>query len=431
MSVGGISGGAPLRDAAAGAASAAAPAPVAGGAAAPPADAALRSAFPQGLAAELRSGARGPQVVAVQYALGRLGYLTALADGLYGAKTAAAVSAFQREARLPETGTVDARTLGALDRALASYQPEPPAARAANPLAYLSDWAGLPGLSKIEIRDRSRPIDWSHPEIQAAYGKFVGEYWEVMKANRVEADCKTLALFFMDQFRAKVKADTGAALPLPSSREGRIPPGQWTAATAARPLGFFDRFSKLPKVRPGYSAAQEIQKLDPKQSMIFGVNLRRAGVDANAVARAARTVTPWDPARNNGGDETRAEVPLQDMKPGDIVFIDHTGDGKFDHTVNVVGVERDGGGRVTRLKLAVGSFDDMKDADGATAPRGLHEVNNYAEEVTVDVGPDGRIAGSAVTWSSEPSYLVAPRYSARTTLMELRPGGRLKVARWG
>src|SRR5688572_31612274 len=50
-----------------------------------------------------------------------------------------------------------------------------------------------------------RSVNWKHPEVQAAYGKFVSEYWGVLKENRVEADCKTVALFFMDQFRSKVK----------------------------------------------------------------------------------------------------------------------------------------------------------------------------------------------------------------------------------
>ena len=58
------------------------------------------------------------------------------------------------------------------------------------------------------------------------------------------------------------------------------------------------------------------------------------------------------------------------LNPGDVLFIDHTGDGQVDHMANVVKVERDAAGKVTRLVLATGSFDDMKDADGATAPRG-------------------------------------------------------------
>ncbi len=72
----------------------------------------------------------------------------------------------------------------------------------------------------------------------------------------------------------------------------------------------------------------------------------------------------------------------------------------------------------------------VTDANGATAPNGLGEVNNYTEEVTIDLDAAGRVARSRVTWSSEPSWLVEPRYSARTLLMEMKPGGRLSVGRW-
>ncbi|MBL9038701.1 MAG: hypothetical protein JNG84_09325 [Archangium sp.] len=73
----------------------------------------------------------------------------------------------------------------------------------------------------------------------------------------------------------------------------------------------------------------------------------------------------------------------------------------------------------------------MKDASGATAPRGLYEVNNYAEEVTVTFSPTGRIQSSTVTWSSEPDYLVKSRYAARSTIMELDAGGKVMLGRWG
>ena len=426
MSVGGVGGN--HFDLTTGAGPASAPAaPAAGGV---PADAALAKAFGSGFSGVVAAGARGDRVVAAQYALGRLGFFHTPVDGGFGPKTADAVRAFQAAKGLAATGSVDAPTLSALDAALRAVPASTPAARAADPVAYLSGFQGF-GLSRVTVGDRSKPVGWDHPEIRAAYGKFVGEYWPVLKANLVEADCKTMALFLMDQFRKKVKQDVGVQLPLPGTAQGRIPASTWTAFTADRPRGAFSRFSTLPTVRPGYEAAQAIQRLDPKQSMLYGVNLRYAGADADVVARAATTVAAWDPARDNHGDQTRPEVPLAQAQPGDIVFIDHTGDGKWDHTVNVVGVTRDAAGAVRQVKLAVGSFDDMKDADGATAPKGLDEVNDYAEEVTVDLDAAGKITSSAVTWSSEPDYVHDGRYAARTTLMELKPGGRLKLARWG
>jgi hypothetical protein len=276
------------------------------------------------------------------------------------------------------------------------------------------------------LKDRSKPADWNHPEIQKAYGDFAASYWDQLKTNRIEADCKTLSLFVMDQFRAKVKSDLGVQLPRPAG----LPSATWSAATASNTKGFFSRFETLSGVRPGYENAQAIQRLDPKASMLAGVNLRYAGVDANMASRAVKVTIPWSASRDNAGDQKVPEIPVQQLNPGDVIFIDHTGDGKVDHMANVIKVQRDAEGKVTQLVLATGSYDDMKDADGATAPNSLGEVNNYAEEVTVQIDAAGKVASSKVTWSSEPSWLTEGRYSARTLLMELRPGGKISVGRW-
>jgi peptidoglycan hydrolase-like protein with peptidoglycan-binding domain len=392
-------------------------------------DAALSRVFPSGITSALTVGSKGPQVLAVQYTLGRLGHLTSLADGSFGARTAAAVTAFQQRCSMPADGVVDAATLRALDQAVTSTDLRTPAARAADPLAYLSDFTAR-GLTPVTVTDTSQPITWKHPQIQEAYSRFVGEYWPVLKENHLECDCKTLALFFMDQFRTKVARDTGTQLPLPRTARGAIPPASWNTMTAARPGGLFSRFENLPAIRAGYSNAVEIQKIDSRHSMIYGVNVRYAGANADAVSRAATEIGPWNPARDNAGDRTLAEVDVQSLKVGDLIFMDHTGDGKYDHTINVVGVQKDAQGKVSTVTLGVGSFDDMKDADGATAPNGLGEVNNYVEEVTISLNSAGRITGSNVTWSSEPGYVSQNRYSASNTLMEMRPNGTLKVGRW-
>lgn len=258
------------------------------------------------------------------------------------------------------------------------------------------------------------------------YGSFVASYWEQLKGNRLECDCKTLSLFMMDGFRAKVKADLGVQLPAPKG----LPAKDWVASTAANPQGFFSRFETLAKVRPGYENAQAIQRLDPKASMLAGVNVRYPGVDANMASRAVKVTAPWSAARDNAGDQTKPEVPVSQMTAGDVIFIDHTGDGRVDHMANVIRVDRDAAGKVTSMVLATGSFDDMKDADGSTAPNSLGEVNNYAEEVTVTFDAAGKVTSSNVTWSSEPSWLTESRYSARTLLMEMRPGGMISVGRW-
>src|SRR5262249_39850648 len=158
--------------------------------------------------------------------------------------------------------------------------------------------------------------------------------------------------------------------------QGRVPEFQWKVATAGEPGGDFERVESLPKGGGGDDQAQAIQKLDPGSTMIPGVGLMGAGVDGHKGGGGAKTGGGVDPARDNKGDQTKPEVPVDQLRPGDLIFIDHTGDGRWDHTVNVVKAEKDAQGHVRKLVLAVGSFDDMKDADGSTAPRGGFEINN-------------------------------------------------------
>ncbi|MBL8917092.1 MAG: peptidoglycan-binding protein [Archangium sp.] len=389
-------------------------------------DAALKTAFAAAGSVPLARGTNGDRASAVQYALARLGVNVGTVDGKFGPGTERAVKSFQTNVGLPSTGVVDAATLAALDAKAGALDLRTPAEKSGDALKYLSNHAAL-GMAKLPaISDRTKAVDWNHPEIQKAYGAFVDAYWQHCKTNRVECDCKTLSLFFMDQFRTKVKADLGVQLPRPAG----LPAKDWVAATADNTRGFFSRFETLAKVRPGYENAQTLQRLDPKASMLSGVNVRYGGVDANMAARAVKVTAPWTASRDNAGDQRVPELPVQNMLPGDVIFIDHTGDGRNDHMANVVKLERDAAGKVTSMVLATGSFDDMKDADGSTAPNSLGEVNNYSEEVTVTFGADGKVASSQVTWSSEPSWLVESRYSARTLLMEMKPGGTISAGRW-
>ena len=59
----------------------------------------------------LAKGDRGDEVTALQERLTKLGYSVGAIDGIYGEKTAAAVSAFQKEASLPVNGSADSSTL--------------------------------------------------------------------------------------------------------------------------------------------------------------------------------------------------------------------------------------------------------------------------------------------------------------------------------
>ena len=69
--------------------------------------------------ATLQSGDTGTQVATLQRALAGLGYATGAVDGVYGPKTAAAVTAFQHASSLAADAIVGPLTRAALVRALA------------------------------------------------------------------------------------------------------------------------------------------------------------------------------------------------------------------------------------------------------------------------------------------------------------------------
>lgn len=93
----------------------------------------------------------------------------------------------------------------------------------------------------------------------------------------------------------------------------------------------------------------------------------------------------------------------------------------------LVKVDKDTAGRTKRLILAVGSYDDVRDASSATSVEGvgLAIVNTYSEEVTVDFDTNGRVTKSVVTYASRQLYGGFSLPSARTTLMEQKPNGRI------
>jgi peptidoglycan hydrolase-like protein with peptidoglycan-binding domain len=65
----------------------------------------------------LHRGLRGPRVLALQGRLTGLGYDPGPSDGLFGAKTDAAVRKFQRDSHLQADGVVGPKTAAALDAA--------------------------------------------------------------------------------------------------------------------------------------------------------------------------------------------------------------------------------------------------------------------------------------------------------------------------
>jgi hypothetical protein len=63
-----------------------------------------------GIYRELRRGSQGPDVVVLQLKLVELGYYQERAKGSFGKDTEAALRAFQRDNRLPESGITDEKT---------------------------------------------------------------------------------------------------------------------------------------------------------------------------------------------------------------------------------------------------------------------------------------------------------------------------------
>ncbi len=401
-------------------------------------DAALRNSFNKTFQGEIKRGNKGDKVVAIQYALGRLGYLDYVCDGNFGGLTLNAVKSFQSTtSSLMVTGTVKAKTLIALDKALEKLDLRVPVIKSdQDPMSFLSNFRHF-NLPTIRVDTRAENVSWNSPDVQQAYGNFVQHYWEILKENRIEADCKTLALFFMDQFRKHLEEETFIRLPLPKSAHGSIGKRKWTVATRTDPKGLFRRIAELflsrhiRVNRPGYAALKKIQKLDPEHAMLYGINLRYPRTSAHQVSRAATVVSAWKKAYSNNGDLNKPEIPLSKLKPGYLIFIDHTGNGSYDHTVNVIKIKKDNANRVRQLTLAIGSYDDVRDSLASTVVNSLSILNQYCEEVTIDFDENERVTRSEVTYSSEPKYIVKTRYSAKTSIMERKRGGKLKISRWG
>ena len=72
----------------------------------------------------LTTGARGPEVKALQEKLIKAGIqVQGGADGVFGKGTASAVAQFQKSKGLPATGAADAATLASLDKAVGTKPP--------------------------------------------------------------------------------------------------------------------------------------------------------------------------------------------------------------------------------------------------------------------------------------------------------------------
>ena len=73
------------------------------------------TATPEPKSSVLKTGTKGTEVKELQNKLIQLGYLTGKADGVYGAKTAEAVKAFQKDSKLTADGVAGEKTLNKLN----------------------------------------------------------------------------------------------------------------------------------------------------------------------------------------------------------------------------------------------------------------------------------------------------------------------------
>jgi hypothetical protein len=387
----------------------------------------LQNGFALQTLAVLSKPFRGPSAIAVQCALGQLGYYKKTIDGDFGNRSEQALIEFQTHAGLNAHGMVDKKTLDALDQALHSLHPQQTWNATTDAWKAITDFQSL-GINTITLPAHSS--SWENVSVQKAYGIFVKEYWDAIKQYRVECDCKNLGLLFMTQFRAKVQSDTGISLPMPSFKGNKIPTRQWNTAIPGSSGGLPENVTNRSPLRSEYKSVALIQSLDSRYSLIRGMSLSYPNVSTDQVSKRLVTLQGWRSALDNNGDKRKPELDIQKLEPGHMIMIDHTGDGVVDHMVNVIEVIKDTQNRVTQVRLACGSFDDIRDNQASTSPTWT-DVNLYTEEIIVDFDAQGLITQSQVSWTSEPAYASPPRYSERTTLMELKPGGTLSVCRFG
>jgi peptidoglycan hydrolase-like protein with peptidoglycan-binding domain len=374
---------------------------------------------------ELKPGATGNSVTVVQRGLMILGYkeITKI-DGSFGKKgsTKTAIEHFQKDQGLEVTSKIDKNTLTKLSQELDK--------KFAQPAIF------LPEMTPIKLKEKS----WGSPAVKEAYAQFAKERWQYLKSNIVETDCKGLALKFMVDFRDYYKKETGITLPFPGTSKGvkEVKPEEFTSE---KTHGWAE--APLDKAkRNDYDGFKKLLAADPNESLIRGTNVRFGGISADIAARKmvetidsrakdGKPIAQEHPAKMSMSEKNKTpEFDINQLEDGDIVFIDHTDKGEsWDHAVNILDVNKRENGTVESITIAVSAFDDLNDRDSKTLPT-YPNINFYAEEVVVKFDEKGKATSSNVTWSSEPYYVHDSRYSVTSTLMETRPGGKLKIGRW-
>lgn len=273
---------------------------------------------------------------------------------------------------------------------------------------------------------------WLSPQVQDAYGSYVAVRWATWKAHNEEADCKTAAAKMMTDFRTTYEAQTGIQLPDPLKGKAK-----WVLSTDESPKGLTAVVPTKGKVRPEYRDKRGADLID-------GPNHRIIGISADAVARTATTKVETRDGQalvyrqKTAGTYPKGHLRInQDLlKPGDVIFQKHAhpNNDTWDHTITVVGVEKDEKGRTSKLTLAIGSFDDLNDANSATPPTGPINLYAYEEQIRFE---NGEIVDSQITWQSDaqlnrldPGSKTSQRIYRAAKLLGVEQKA-IEVHRWG
>jgi hypothetical protein len=199
------------------------------------------------------------------------------------------------------------------------HRTSPASAPVRRPTAIDRDGDGVPDRYDAAPAD-PRNRAWNQ-RASEEYAKFVQTQIRELMRRGVEVDCADLACKLLTDFCKK----TG--LPNPLARSG----GKWLTYTEQHTGG-------LPNVH--------------------GENLVFTQVGADNLAKTfTRAVNDANDNGVRGFDPTTGQVDVGDLRAGDLLFYDWDGDGKVNHTMNVIAVRPDGG-----VTLAYGTYENLNKA---------------------------------------------------------------------
>jgi hypothetical protein len=215
-------------------------------------------------------------------------------------------------------------------------QPKPPAEADTDGDGLIDRYDAAPA----DARDRR----WNQAA-QKAFSEFAPAQADKLKGQGIEIDCA--------DFAAKLLKDFCDTFKLPNPLE-KV--SKWSVYTAQRTGG-------LPNVQ--------------------GDNYVLSGIRADNLAKDfTKDIPDADGNGRAGWDRETGEVDVKDLRAGDILFYDWDGDGKVNHTVNVLGVAEDGS-----VTVAFGTYDNVKSDGGPVRWENL-DLSPIQKQVLVPGTPE-------------------------------------------